>query len=607
MAMQSRYAWKAKTRKLSRRLVLKAGTVPLAVATGGSAFGIFRSQAGRIALPGTFIGSVDISGLSQQEASELLESYWVPYIENPVVFGHEGSIWTPSAAEVGIRVDLAEGLRAAYASERLRVFLWFTGLKQQNQVELPAYLNTTVAFNFLNAIGKQIDRPPVNSYLDRQDNQVRVLPGEEGKWLDRDAALRLLNIPQGEPQRQKIDLPVETLIPPITLQMAENAKSAFDRFFEQGLRFELAGDAWQVNGNTLTAWIGIYQDPEQGRLELMGEPKMLHEWLDQVSVEATRPPKNARFTVRDKEVLLEAPAEVGYRTKTDTLVATAQAAIQQGLTALYLPADVEQPMYTAKNMLDWNFENLLAEGTSLFAGSPPERAHNIALAALKLHGYVVPPGETFSFLEVLGPITHEDGYQASLVIFGDQTVPGVGGGVCQVSTTMFRAAFWAGLPITERNQHSYRVGYYERDGSPPGFDAAVYDPGLDLKFVNDSDNPILIQTHVDEEEMTLKFALHGRPSNRFVRMLPAIAKNWIPHGPPLPDKLDPELPLGERLQIEWAADGVDAQIQREIVVDNEKRFDAFSSRYRPWQERWLVGTKLVIPEEQAEPPPQPSN
>ena len=330
----------------------------------------------------------------------------------------------------------------------------------------------------------------------------------------------------------------------------------------------------------------------------MGDPEMLREWLDQVAVEATRPALNARFTVRDKIVHLAVPAEQGYQTDSDVLLATAQAAIEQGITALYLPAEVQEPTYTAQNMHNWGFENVIAEGTSLFAGSPPERAHNIAHAASKLHGYVISPGEMFSFLSVLGPITREDGYQSSLIIFGDQTVPGVGGGVCQVSTTMFRAAFWAGLPIMERNQHSYRVGYYERDGSPPGFDAAVYDPGVDLKFVNDSEHPILIQTHVDEKSMELKFVFHGQDINRWVRMLPAVAKNWVEHGPPLPDKEDPELPLGERLQVEWAVDGVDAEIHREIVIDGKSQFDRFRSRYRPWRERWLVGTKIVPPEEQ---------
>lgn len=606
MSMRSRYAWKTSSHKIPRRLLLKVAAVPVAGVAGGSAFGVLRSQAARYALPGTFIGSVDISGLSMTEANALVAAQWQDYLHSPVVFGYEEATWTPTATEIGLIVEIEEAIRAAFARERRRMWYWFSGLSARNQVDLPIFLNSTVALDFLNAIAQQIDRPPENSTLERQTNRVRVVPGADGKQLDREATLRLMKLPSDPPQRQTVNLPVMTLVPSITLQMAEETKSVFDKLVAQGLRFELAGDGWEVPGNTLTPWLQIHQDPEEGRLAMMGDPELLQEWLDQVSVEATRPPLNARFTVRDEAVHLQAPAEQGYQTDSDVLLATAQAAIEQGITALYLPAEVQEPAYTAQNMHNWGFENVIAEGVSLFAGSPSERAHNIAHAASKLHGYVIPPGETFSFLDVLGPITRDDGYQSSLIIFGDQTVPGVGGGVCQVSTTMFRAAFWAGLPIIERNQHSYRVGYYERDGSPPGFDAAVYDPGVDLKFVNDSEHPILIQTHVDEEAMELRFVFHGQNINRWVRMLPAVAKNWVEHGPPLPDKEDSDLPLGERLQIEWAVDGVDAEIHREVVIDGKSHVDRFRSRYRPWRERWLVGTKIVPPEEQpGQVPPLP--
>ena len=604
MPMQSRYAWKASSRSISRRLVLKVAAVPVVGLASGSAYGVIRSQAGRYALPGTFIGSVDISGLSVDEASVKVEAQWQDYLHNPVVFGHEEASWAPSATEIGLIVEIKEAIRAAFALERRRMWLWFLGFRSRNQVDLPIFLDSTVALGFLGAVANQIDRLPVNSLLERQADQVRIVPGAYGKQLDLEATLGLMKLPADPPQRQVIELPVVKLVPPITLQMAERTKSVFEKLVTQGLRFELDGDGWEVPGSTLKSWLQIYQDPEQGRLAIMGEQEILQDWLGQVAAEAARPPLNARFSVREKNVFLDSPAKQGYQTDSDVLMATAQAAIEQGVTALYLPAEVREPVYTAGNMHKWGFEEAIAEGTSLFAGSPPERAHNIALAASKLHGYVIPPGETFSFLNVLGPITHDGGYQASLIIFGDQTVPGVGGGVCQVSTTMFRAAFWAGLPIMERNQHSYRVGYYERDGSPPGFDAAVYDPGVDLKFVNDSEHPILIQTYVDEESMELKFVLHGRSPDRWVRMLPAVAKNWVKHGPPLPDKVDSDLPLGERLQVEWAVDGVDAEIHREIVVDGESQFDQFRSRYRPWRERWLVGTKIVPPGEQPDSAPQ---
>lgn len=236
------------------------------------------------------------------------------------------------------------------------------------------------------------------------------------------------------------------------------------------------------------------------------------------------------------------------------------------------------------------FKHVIGEGTSVFTGSANHRVHNIALAASKLHGHVIEPGETFSFLEALGPINYGAGYRSSLVIFGDRTIWGIGGGVCQVSTTMFRAAFWAGLPIVERNQHSYRVSYYEKDGSPPGFDAAIFNPGLDLKFVNDSEDPILIQTHVDEHAMGLTITLRGRELNRTVEMLPAVAENVVAPGPPLPDRPDPTLAYGVRLQVEWAAEGVKTVIRRQVSQDGTVRVDEFSSEFAPWRERWVVGT-----------------
>ena len=236
------------------------------------------------------------------------------------------------------------------------------------------------------------------------------------------------------------------------------------------------------------------------------------------------------------------------------------------------------------------FANVIAEGASEFAGSSASRVHNIVTAASKLHGYVIQPGETFSFLEALGPITRKAGYHTSLVIWGDRTIWGIGGGVCQVSTTVFRAAFWAGLPIAERHPHSYRVSYYELDGSPPGFDATIYSPWLDLKFVNDSEHPILLQAHVDEHAMELTIALHGKDLNRTVEMLPVIEKNVEAPGPPLPDTPDPSLPRGVRLQVEWAAVGIETVIQRQVAQGETTRIDEFQSAFTPWRERWVVGT-----------------
>ena len=209
-----------------------------------------------------------------------------------------------------------------------------------------------------------------------------------------------------------------------------------------------------------------------------------------------------------------------------------------------LPVRVAEPTFSGKDTDILAFQDLLADGRSTFQGSPDERANNIRIAARNLNGVVIPPDHDFSFLREIGPITKAAGYLESLIIRGDATVPGIGGGVCQVSTTVFRAAFWAGLPIIERNQHSYRVSYYEQDGTPPGLDAAVYDPGVDLRFRNDTGQPILLQSAVDAASDTLIYRLYGTRTGRQIRLEEVDIRDRQEPEEPLPDVPDSSLPLG---------------------------------------------------------------
>jgi vancomycin resistance protein YoaR len=257
---------------------------------------------------------------------------------------------------------------------------------------------------------------------------------------------------------------------------------------------------------------------------------------------------------------------------------------------IQLAVTTVKPAITSDSATLGSIKQLVATGSSKFAGSSPERVNNIQVAANKLDGVVIPPGTTFSFLTALGPITKANGYQEGLTILGDETVPGIGGGVCQVSTTVFRAAFFAGLPIVERHQHTYRVGYYEQDGSPIGFDAAVYDPGVDLRFKNDTEHAILMHAQVDAKTSALSFRFYSSPVGREVKLTPT-KSNEIKAGPKLPDFLDPLLPKGTRKQLEWSADGADAMIRRAVVAGGQTLLsDAFFSRYVPWREKWAVGT-----------------
>jgi vancomycin resistance protein YoaR len=175
-----------------------------------------------------------------------------------------------------------------------------------------------------------------------------------------------------------------------------------------------------------------------------------------------------------------------------------------------------------------------------------------------------------------------------IIIWGNTTRADVGGGLCQVASTAFRAAFWAGLPIVERTPHAFRVGYYE---PPLGMDATIYSPSVDLKWLNDTEHYILIHTYVDSVNSTLTFRFYGTNPGRTVELDGPFESNPVSHGPDV-FREDPTLPKGEKKQIEWAKDGLDVTLDRVIKKNGvEVRRDTIFSRYQPWQAVYLVGTK----------------
>jgi len=233
----------------------------------------------------------------------------------------------------------------------------------------------------------------------------------------------------------------------------------------------------------------------------------------------------------------------------------------------------------------------VAEGTSLFHHSAPERIFNISLAASRLNGVIIKPGEIFSFDKAVGNISSLSGYKQAYVIENGKTVLGDGGGVCQVSTTLFRAALNAGLPIVERHQHAYRVGYYEQD-SGPGIDAAIYYPTVDLKFKNDTGQALLIQTSIDQSSQQLTFTLFGTKNpNREVSMSTPVVLSQSPAPPPSYQD-DPTLPVGQVKQVDFSADGANVYFTRTVTENGKVTvYDKFTSNYKPWQAVYMRGTK----------------
>jgi len=255
-----------------------------------------------------------------------------------------------------------------------------------------------------------------------------------------------------------------------------------------------------------------------------------------------------------------------------------------------IPIEIIQPNITTEKVNNLGIKELIGVGHSLFYHSIPSRIYNINLAATRLNGILVAPGDVFSFDQALGDVSAFTGYQQAYVIQNGHTVLGDGGGVCQVSTTFFRALLNAGLPIVERHAHAYRVGYYEED-SPPGIDATIFVPSVDLKFRNDTGHYILIQSQVDLDNLALTFELYGTKDGRQVSMTTPVVSNQVPPPPDLYQD-DPTQPKGEIKQTDFAAWGANVYFTRTVTKDGKVIiYDKFVSNYQPWQAVYLRGTQ----------------
>lgn len=255
-----------------------------------------------------------------------------------------------------------------------------------------------------------------------------------------------------------------------------------------------------------------------------------------------------------------------------------------------IPTIIIEPEVTTEEVNKFGIVEEIGMGKSYYQHSIPNRMYNVQLAASKLNGILVKPGEEFSFVKYLGDVSKYTGYKEAYVIQSGKTVLGDGGGVCQVSSTLFRALLNSGLPITERHAHAYRVGYYEQYSSP-GLDATVYVPSVDLKFTNDTGNYILIQSYVDPTETSLTFILYGKKDGREVTVTTPVVSG-ITSAPETLYQDDPTLPKGVEKQIDFAAAGATVVFNRTVKQNGKVIIDEkYSSRYAPWRAVFLRGTK----------------
>jgi vancomycin resistance protein YoaR len=564
------------------------------LAFGFIAFQIYFSQ--RV-LPGVSVWNIDLSGKSLDEAAAALDAAFKAKFNTARVDLSDGQkAWIANPIDLGIYFD-------ARATAQAALDLSQRGMDGQAQVLLNrADLAPRIVFNgnlaraYFQQMAAQIDRPPIDAGLQLNGTQVITTPAQVGRRLNMDGALKLLPDLARTEGPKRLVLPIETQQPRLTDVSA--AAAQLQTILNRNLTLVLPNAApgepasWDLTPQQLLSFLMVDRATDGKAIEVTFNEEALRAGLADLAQQIDRAPENARFIFNDDTRQLEViqPGKIGRALDITTTLARMNDALARGEPQVALAVNEQRPdFYDDARAADLGITELVSTGQSLYAGSSEERMKNIGAATASQHGVIIKPGEVFSFNHNLGDVSLDKGYAEALIIYNGRTIKGVGGGVCQVSTTAFRAAFNGGYPIIERWPHAYRVGWYER-GSGPGLDASVFSPVVDFKFKNDTPYHILVEAYANDAAGRLTFKFYSTGDGRQVAISEPTVENVIPH-PEEKIEEDPTLPVGERKQVDYAADGADVTVKRTVTRDGQViSEDRIFTRYQPWQAIFKVGT-----------------
>ncbi|MDQ5952150.1 MAG: binding 4 protein [Patescibacteria group bacterium] len=345
---------------------------------------------------------------------------------------------------------------------------------------------------------------------------------------------------------------------------------------------------YPITANDLKIWL-VPSKNANGEAILTVDPESMESFLTEVHADIDIAPQDAKFVVEGDRVIEFSESHDGFIINDDQVLDDVTAALGTDNTSIVISAERTAPAVPTASANDLGIKEVLGVGFSSYAGSPANRRANIKHGADKLNGVLIAPGDTLSLLERLRPFTVADGYLPELVIKGDEIIPEVGGGLCQIGTTTFRAAMNSGLEIAERRNHSLVVSYYnDPSNGQPGTDATIYDPSPDLKITNDTGHYIMLITTVDAAKSQLTFTFWGTSDGRQGSYTPPKVLSWTGYGAPV-EKETTSLKPGVR-QCQAPHPGATTTFDYNIIQpDGTTKTREFFSSYRSLPSICLVG------------------
>ncbi|OGZ34613.1 MAG: hypothetical protein A2V60_00535 [Candidatus Portnoybacteria bacterium RIFCSPHIGHO2_01_FULL_39_19] len=479
---------------------------------------------------GTKVAGISVGGETPEDAQEKLTKTSEEFLKKEILLSYENQNWRTNPEELGVEINIEDTIISIFekghkGNKSVYNAYWQILSLLGYNFEPIWQIDEEKLENLFKENPSSIHEPAKNRSLtyENQKQDFTITKSSNGVVIDKikfkkDLAKNINNFENKNIQLNLIkDYPeVMESETDIAYQEAKSILSALPFKIVIPEDKEIKEIA-KIEKEDLLSLIEFYPvlDPKNQNNKILGirvNQSKSKDYLIILAPSINREPIDAQLTIKNGKVAVFALSQDGLSLEIDGNIPVISDGILNSSAdgKIQLKIDKIQPKITTESINNLGVTAFLATGVSNFSGSPKSRMHNIKIGAAKFNGVLIRPNEEFSFNTTLGEVGPEQGYEPELVIKKNKTIPEYGGGLCQVSTTMFRAAINAGFKIIERYPHAFPVKYY----NPQGFDATIYPPSPDLRFINNTPAHILIQTKIVGYE--LFFELFGTNDGRRV-------------------------------------------------------------------------------------------
>jgi vancomycin resistance protein YoaR len=502
-------------------------------------------------------------------------------LTDTIILKYEDRLFELNTASISAQID-KDKISSHLLYRRLNkgFFNYFIAFLKPKNFNLYYSYNQEKLEKFLDKISYQINKPYIPSeLLINKNKKIEIQMGELGREVDKDILRKEIDSLLSFYEVDKtINIPASTIGALPDQESIQQSIFKSQKIIGKSIKLISPVENIVLEDTDIISWIDF---------DFYCRTDRVKEYIESLNESFKKEPISAIFKFENDQVLEFQPAKKGQEIDTEKL----QQLICRRLNNMFnftdtileieLPIIYIEPEINNSEVNNLGIKELLGSGVSTFSHSSTIRNYNVERGAQTINHILIPPGETFSFIESLGEVSLSTGFKKAYVILGGRTTLGVGGGICQVSTTLFRAIINSGLNLTARQSHAYRVSYYEED-SEPGFDATVYIPKPDLKFVNDTDSHVLIQSTYDGITKKLAYDIYGTSDGREVKI--ENYRQWAT-APPPPAKYvdDPSLPPGKIIQVEQRVPGLKTAFDWIVTRGDEiLHQQTITSNYVPW-------------------------